>query len=139
MPLIGLGLGAPLAHAIGGIADYLAAAALIALGTWMLLAADSDEHDKAGQLANTHGLAVIGLGISVRLDELAIGFSLGLSRLPATPVIIAIAVQAFLAAQLGLRLGARISERMRQGAAHLAGAILAGLGLFLIVEHLLHY
>jgi putative Mn2+ efflux pump MntP len=48
---------------------------------------------------------LLGLGASISLDELAIGFSLGLARLPTVPVIIAIAVQAFLAAQLGLLLG----------------------------------
>lgn len=37
MPLIGLALGAPLATAVGRIADYLAAAVLITVGLWMLL------------------------------------------------------------------------------------------------------
>jgi putative Mn2+ efflux pump MntP len=36
-----------------------------------------------------------GLGISISLDELAIGFSLGSTHLPVIPVIIGIGVQAF--------------------------------------------
>jgi hypothetical protein len=35
-----LGLGASIARTLGNAADYLAAAALIALGTWMLLSGD---------------------------------------------------------------------------------------------------
>jgi putative Mn2+ efflux pump MntP len=74
--------------------------------------------------------------VSISLDEVAIGFSLGLARLPTVPVIIAIGVQAFLAAQLGLLLGARIGERFREAAERLAGIALIGLGLFLIAERL---
>ena len=36
MPLIGLTLGSSLARAIGDIADYLAAAAVIGVGAWIL-------------------------------------------------------------------------------------------------------
>jgi manganese efflux pump family protein len=77
------------------------------------------------------------VGISISLDELAIGFSLGLVRLPALPVIIAIAVQALLASQLGLALGHRISERLRERAEQLAAAALILLGGYLIAERLL--
>lgn len=74
-------LGAPLALAIGSLADFVAAAAVIGIGAWMLLhAEEGDEHEKAGQLASTHGAALIGLGASISLDELAIGFSLGLAE-----------------------------------------------------------
>jgi putative Mn2+ efflux pump MntP len=50
MPLIGLGLGAALAHGIGQVADYVAAAAVIGVGGWMLLAGDEGEEDKAARI-----------------------------------------------------------------------------------------
>lgn len=138
MPLIGLAVGAPLAHAVGDVAGYLAAAAVIGIGAWMLLHGDSDdEEEKTGRLLSARGVALLGLGVSISLDELAIGFSLGLARLPAGPVVIAIGVQAFIAAQLGLLLGARIGERFREAAERLAGIALITLGLFLITERLL--
>jgi len=83
------------------------------------------------------GVAILALGISISLDELAIGFSLGLVRLPVVPVIIAIAVQALLASQLGLALGHLISERFRERAEQLAAVALIGLGGYLITERLL--
>jgi manganese efflux pump family protein len=83
------------------------------------------------------GTAVIALGISISLDELAIGFSLGLVRLPVLPVLIAIAVQALLAAQLGLSFGTRISERLRERAGQAAGLTLILLAGFLIAERVI--
>jgi len=83
MPLIGLGLGATTARAVGTITDYLAATTLFGLAAWILLSDHSEaEEIQAGQLASVRGLAIIGLGISISLDELAIGFSFGLARLP---------------------------------------------------------
>jgi putative Mn2+ efflux pump MntP len=134
MPLIGLALGSALAHGIGHAADYLAAAAVIGIGAWMLLAGDKDEDDKASRITSSHGLALIALGISISMDELAIGFSIGLTGLPVTAVIVAIALQAFLAAQLGLAIGAKIGERWRERAEQAAAIVLILLGAYLLTE-----
>ncbi len=136
MPLIGLGLGTALARGIGHVATYLAAAAVIVIGAWMLLAGDKDEEEKASRLATSRGLALIALGISISLDELAIGFTVGLAHLPVTAVIAAIALQAFLAAQLGLAIGARIGGRWRERAERVAGIALILLGAYLIADQL---
>jgi manganese efflux pump family protein len=136
MPLIGLGLGTALAHGIGQVANYLAGTAVIAVGAWMLLAGEKDEDDKASRLTSSHGLALIGLGVSISLDELAIGFTIGLAHLLITAVIIAIALQAFIAAQLGLAIGARIGERWRERAGQAAGIALILLGIYLVASQL---
>ena len=136
MPLIGLALGTALARSIGQAADYTAGAAVIAVGAWMLLAGDNDEDEKASRLTSSRGLALIALGISISLDELAIGFSIGLAHLPATFVVTAIALQAFLAAQVGLAIGAKIGEHWRERAEQGAGIALIALGAYLIIERL---
>jgi putative Mn2+ efflux pump MntP len=136
MPLIGVGLGAALAHGIGQVADYIAAATVIGIGAWMLLTGDEGEEDKAAGITGSHGLALIGLGISISLDELAVGFSIGLVRLPVVIVISAIALQAFVAAQLGLAIGAKIAEHWRERAERLAGIALMLLGIYLLTEQL---
>jgi putative Mn2+ efflux pump MntP len=138
MPLIGLALGAPLGHAIGGAADYGAIAVLIALGLYLLLAPEEEEEERRiANLAGARGAAALLLGLSVSLDELAIGFILGLLRLPAALVISLIAAQAFIVTQVGLRLGARLSERLREAAERIAGLALAGLGVVLLAEKLI--
>lgn len=138
MPLVGLALGSALARSIGQVATYLAAAAVIGIGGWMLFAHGGDEEERAERIVSSHGLALAGLGLSISLDELAIGFSIGLVHLPVTAVIVAIAVQAFLAAQLGLALGARIAERWRELAEKGAGIVLILLGLYLVTEQLVN-
>jgi hypothetical protein len=73
------------------------------------------------------------------LDELAIGFTLGLLRLPAGLVIVLVALQAFILTRLGLRLANRLSERLREGAERVAGLALTALGLVLLGGKLLSY
>ena len=70
------------------------------------------------------------------LKLLAIGFSIGLVRLPVPIVIVAVAVQAFVAAQLGLAVGAKIGERWRERAEQVAGIALILLGGWLVTEQL---
>ena len=138
MPLIGLTLGAPLAHLIGDVADYAAGAVLLAVGAWILFGEDDeDEEKRVRSFTDARGPALIALGLSISMDELAVGFTLGLSRLPVPVVIAAIAVQTAVAAQLGLRLGARLSERSREAAEKAAGVALAALGVYLVIAQLL--
>jgi putative Mn2+ efflux pump MntP len=93
MPLVGLAAGRPLGDAIGSAADYVAIGVLAVLAARLLLA---DDHEPSISGDERRGVAAsIALGVSVSLDELAIGFTLGLLRLPILPVIILIGVQAF--------------------------------------------
>ncbi len=139
MPLVGFVAGAVVGRAVGDAADDLAIAILIALGIYLLWPrADENEQERLGLLARTRGMAAIGLGISISLDELAIGFTLGLLRFPVPLVIVLIGVQTFVVTQLGLRLGQSVGERVREGAERLAGVALTLLGLVLLAEKLLH-
>jgi manganese efflux pump family protein len=136
MPLIGLGLGSMLAHGIGVAAGYLAAVIVSGIGAWMLLSDGQDEEAKASHITASRGLALIGLGVGISVDELAIGFSIGLTRLPVISVIAAIAFQAFTATQLGLATGAKIAGRWRERTERLAGITLVVLGAYLVAEQL---
>ena len=137
MPLIGVALGAPLGHAIGDAADYVAIGVLLAFGLHTLLSPDQREEHQLAELAQARGPRALILGISISLDELAIGFTLGLLRLPLPPVIALIALQAFAVTQLGLRLGDRLSTQLREIAERLAGAALGALAIGLLAEKLL--
>ena len=113
-------------------------AAVIAIGAWMLCTGDGNEEQKLSRIADVRGLALIALGISISLDELAVGFTIGLVELPITAVVAAIALQALIATQLGLAIGTRISERLRERAEQMAGIALILLGAYLITGQLAH-
>ena len=134
MPVVGLLLGQALGRVIGGAADYVAISVLVLLGLWMLLHDESDESDKVVQVAGRRGLALLALGISISLDELAIGFTIGLLHLSLWLAVVLIGVQAFLFAQIGMRLGARLNETLRERAEQLAGLALIGLAALLVAE-----
>ena len=134
MPVVGLLLGHALGHLVGGAADYVAIAVLALLGARMLLHEKEDDGEKVGQLASGHGLVLLALGISISLDELAIGFTIGLLHLSLWLAVVLIGAQAFLFAQLGLRLGARLNETLRERAEQLAGLALLGLAVLFGVE-----
>lgn len=138
MPLVGLAAGAPLGDAIGSAADYVAVGVLLAFGLYTLLA-DGDDHE-AGRVARLDALTgwpAVALGVSISLDELAVGFSLGLLRLPVWAVVAMVGAQAFIVSQVGMRLGARLSERAREGTERLAGLALVALAIGLLASRVL--
>ncbi len=130
MPVIGLFAGHALGALIGHVADFIAAAALIGLGGYLLLGGEGEEEERIGLLSSRRGLALLGLGlgISISLDELAVGFTIGLLRLSIVRAVIVIGAQAFVVAQIGFTLGARLGEAAGEWAERLAGAALIGLG-----------
>jgi manganese efflux pump family protein len=143
MPLVGLALGAPLASRIGSLARFLVPGVLAALGIWLLYEATDDddaEARKASSLVTARGLAVIGLAIGISMDEVAVGFTMGVSKLPVARVVIAIAVQACLAVQAGSYLGDRLAgltaARIRGRSERLAGMSFVGVAAFLLFRAL---
>ncbi|MGH3782582.1 MAG: manganese efflux pump MntP family protein [Pseudonocardiaceae bacterium] len=136
MPLVGLALGASVGNMVGSVADYLSGGLLVLLGGYLWCADDDDDGEagRARRLTSARGLALVGLALSISLDELAIGFSLGIGTDLAIPAAIAavIAVQTLIVSQLGLSLGVRVSERWREGIERLAGPMLIVLGVYLL-------
>jgi putative Mn2+ efflux pump MntP len=138
MPLVGFFAGNLAGKAVGNAADYLAIAILIGLGLFLLRPQADGDDTRVTLLARTRGLAVLGLGVSISIDELAIGFTIGLLHFPVLVILVLIGIQTFVLTQLGIRLGQRIGERIREGAERLAGVALAALGVVLLAEKLLH-
>jgi putative Mn2+ efflux pump MntP len=135
MILVGFAAGTPLGHLAGDAGDYAAAAVLGLLGTWILLGPEDDS--RLSEVTRRRGLAAVALGLSVSIDELGMGLSLGVLRLSVAPVAIFAGVQALVVSQLGLALGGRLSERVREGSERLAGAALLVLAVALALVRLL--
>jgi manganese efflux pump family protein len=133
MPVVGLLLGHAAGRVIGDAADYVAIAVLALLGLWMVL---HDEDEDPSELAHASLVAALALGVSISLDELAIGFTIGLLHLSLWRAVVLLGVQAFVFSQLGLRLGARLGDAQREWAERLAGVALLALAAWLAVGEL---
>jgi putative Mn2+ efflux pump MntP len=141
MPAVGLLLGLPLGNAVGTWSGYLAGALICGIGLWMWWkerredAEDDDEEGEAARIARAAtatGWSLVGLALSVSLDELAVGFSFGVVRLPLVPALILIALQALLVSLAGQWVGRRSGKKLGERAEQLAGPALCVLGLWFI-------
>jgi putative Mn2+ efflux pump MntP len=132
MPLIGILIGRALGEAIGGAAVYVAIGVLFALAIYSLVVDEDELESPFGRGL----LPSIALALSISLDELTIGVAFGLLRVPLVPVIVLIALQAFILSQLGMRAGEGIGRRVREAAEHLSGIVLAMVAIGLLVAQL---
>lgn len=131
MPIVGFLAGGLLGRALGDVADYAAAVVLVGAGLLMLREDDSTTGEALAK--RLRGVAALGVGVAVSLDELAIGLAIGLLRLPALLVAVLLGAQALAASQLGIRLGARVGEEFRERAEQVAGGVLIALGVGIAV------
>lgn len=143
MPAVGLLLGLPLGSAIGDWSDYLAGALLIGVGAWLWFKEhkeddeENEEAEKLAKAATTVGWGLVGLALSVSLDELAIGFSFGVLGFPLMPALVLIALQALLVSLAGQWVGKRAGNKLGAWAERLVGPALGLLGLWFLLAHLL--
>jgi putative Mn2+ efflux pump MntP len=131
MPLVGLLVGRLVSGVAGDIATYLGIAVLFGVGAWMVYEAVSGAEE---EIAVDSWRNLMLTSLSVSLDELAVGFSMGAVGVPVAAAIVLIAAQAFILTWLGTRLGNVIGERLAERAEVVAGIVLAGLAVVLLVE-----
>jgi putative Mn2+ efflux pump MntP len=130
IPLAGIWLGRHAASLVADRAGWLAPALLAGVGIWTVVAArrSSWKAERFARKATTwRGLATLAAVLSV--DNLVVGFSLGLGG--ASPLLVAgtIALFAMAFAALGLRIGARARKRRERAAETAAGVLLIVLGV----------
>lgn len=148
MPALGLGIGVHLSRAAGAWADDAAAAALILVGVLAIresrCEADEDDDDDNADQADDKVQAVAGprlllTALSVSLDELAVGFSLGVLHVALGLALIYIAAQALLVTYAGLAFGRRLGARLEERAELASGVALTLLGIILILVRLFRH
>jgi putative Mn2+ efflux pump MntP len=134
MPAVGVLIGHGIGELFGNFASYIAAIVIGLAGVLILLPSKAEKKEEMQMqlLGRTRGFAIVGLGLSISLDELAIGLSLGLLDVPLIIAVIFIGAQAFIASQLGLKLGSKLNLKFRDNAEKIAGIALIVIALFLI-------
>lgn len=133
MPLIGIAAASFVPRAWESIATTIGGLVLIGIGIHALI--ESRELDEEAEHLSFQSLRLaLASGLSISLDELAIGFPLKLSGLPVGITLGAIAIQAFVLAAVGVAFGRRLGERFARSSAVIAGIAFIALGVALIAE-----
>lgn len=134
LPAAGIYFGQILGPRLGDYAGTVGFAALTVLGLITLAMALRPGRGKGVALHEGPGLYLAAAGVS--LDSLAVGFSLALAGFPVPQTIASLGIAALVMTWVGLHFGRHIGKRLEEWAEILAGAVLAGTGLFLLVHKL---
>jgi manganese efflux pump family protein len=146
MPAVGILLGLPLGHVLGESAGYVAGALLMGIGGWMWWHQQrerargdnvEDEAAKIMTMTTASTWRLLGLALSISLDELAVGLSFGLLDLPLIPILVLIALQALLVSLAGQWIGRNVGQQLGPYAEQLVGPVLCLLGVWFLVTQLL--
>jgi manganese efflux pump family protein len=133
MPTIGLFIGRWLGQWFGVWTSLVGGLALAGLAVWLLFFDDDD--DERDHLArNITGWTLLLTALGISLDELAVGFSIGLIGVPVILTIGLIALQAFVFSILGLTYGRRLQPFLGAWSQRAAGIVLGLLGLWIVGE-----
>jgi putative Mn2+ efflux pump MntP len=134
MPLVGALAGKSLERFVAPFSHWLAFGLLALIGGRMIHGA-LRQGERRFDRDLTRGLSLIGLSVAVSIDALAAGFTLGLRQESiALPVIVIGAVAAALTA-VGMVVAGRLGQRIGKGCELVAGVVLIGLGVKIVVEH----
>ncbi|GAC1412276.1 MAG: hypothetical protein NVSMB64_22490 [Candidatus Velthaea sp.] len=140
MPLVGILVGAYAGARFEAIASIVGGFILIALGLNAFREA-AEEGADAARLSFATVRSALLAGIAISIDELAVGFPIGISHLPVAAVIIAIGLQTFAVTLAGIALGRRIGRMLGARAVRLSGSLagtaFVAVGAWLIAERVL--
>jgi len=127
VPLIGLLIGQGLSGELAEAGRWIGAAMLVALGLLTLRPDGADDERLAARVTTTWGL--VGLAAGLSLDNLLVGFALGLGDV--SPLLVAAVIASFSVSftLVGLQLGAVGRRHWERRVRVLAGVALVAVGL----------
>ena len=134
MPVVGLLVGHGSAHSLGQATRYIGGGLLAAAGLWSFVDArrtesvepadGSDALPKARQSAG----ALLVTGFALSIDNLVVGFGLGVTKTPLVASLIVFAIVSVGLSLAGLELGRTLGARIEGRAEWLAGVTLVAVG-----------
>jgi manganese efflux pump family protein len=131
MPVVGLLVGHGTAHALGAIAAYVGGGLLLAMGVWQLVQTFLARGTPSSPPRGTWRLLLTGFALS--MDNLVVGFTLGVQNTPLFEAIVVFAVVSAALSLLGLELGKRLGAAIGSGVEYVAGFVLIGVGVLVAV------
>jgi len=137
MPVVGLLVGHGSAHSLGQATRYIGGGVLAAAGLWSLVEAlraqrdgVTDSHDVVPKTGQQVGPLLV-TGFALSIDNLVIGFGLGVTKTPLVASLIVFAVVSVGLTLAGLEVGRTLGARLQGRADWVAGAVLIVVGVLI--------
>jgi len=125
MPVLGLLIGQALASTLGTYGRYLGAGLLVLTGAYTKTG-ELERKEEQGAI-ETRQLVVLAVALSI--DNLVVGFALGVYRIPLALAAVTMAVVSVGLSLLGLELGSRLGSRVGEWSEEIGGAVLILVGI----------
>jgi putative Mn2+ efflux pump MntP len=137
MPIVGLIIGQTVGRVIGNWTSLVGGLVLVSVAVWLMLCEDEDDEEKKLERELVGWMLVL-TALSISLDELAVGFSIGTIGVPVAWTVVLIAVQAFLFTLAGFTFGAKLKRYVGEWTEQFVGLVLGILGLWITIEAVVH-
>jgi len=135
MPLIGWFAGIGVEKYIKEFDHWIAFIFLSFIGIKMII--DGSGKDKNSKISKLSFLTLLAQSLATSIDALIIGISFALLNLPIIKPVIIIGIITFLASILGLQLGKYVGKKVGKYIGIVGGLVLIGIGVKILIEHLL--
>lgn len=129
MPVVGLVLGHGLAHALGGSAQWLGGALLIAAGLYGLVTGLRRARGEPAAPGRMPRGRLVLTGAALSIDNLVVGFALGAYHVPVVVAALVIGLISVALSLVGLELGSRLGARTGDLAEVVGSVALVGVGV----------
>jgi putative Mn2+ efflux pump MntP len=129
MPLLGFFVGHSVSGPLGNSANILGAGLLIVTGLYALLQDLLSHEEKTRTPGSIKRLLI--MGVSISIDSLIVGFSLGATKEPIVETVAIIGVMSIILSLLGMELGSRLKSNIESYSELFSGAILILVGILI--------
>lgn len=127
MPVLGLIIGQALAGTLGNYGRYVGAVLLVLTGAYTVWQGWGTERAEEAEVIESRQLLILAVALSI--DNLVVGFALGVYRIPLVVAAITMAVVSIALSLLGLELGSRLGSKVGGWSEEIGGAVLIAVGI----------
>ena len=132
MPALGLVVGGRVSGAVGARANLFAGGVLILIGLYTLFETRKETRDLEVPVKRR---TMILLAVALSLDNLVVGFGLGLLNAPVLVAAGFMGASSLILTVVGLELGRRIGKRLGDRSELFSGVVLVLAGAFVLIHH----
>lgn len=124
MPVIGIIIGESVVGGIGQKARFVGIGVLVVMGVYSLLKRSGDGEDEAERIAKSKGFNILFLAVALSLDNLTVGFGVGMFNAPLAVAAVVFGVVSLVMTLLGLEIGRMLGKRVSVSPDKLSGVVL---------------